>query len=69
MKTGGRGKAPRKRRATTGGAESKKRGKGGREEKTEGGTEKVSRGGEITKGRSGEANEGKGRTMEATRNR
>jgi len=50
MKTRGRGKAPRGRGATTGRAESKKRGEGGREEETGGGTAETSGGGEATEG-------------------
>jgi len=45
MKTGSRGKTPGGREATTGRAESKKRGEGGREKKTGGRTEEASRGG------------------------
>jgi len=66
-KTRGRGKAPRRRGATTGGVESEKRDKGGSEEKTGKRTVKVSGGGETIKGGSREAEEGRGGTAEAKR--
>jgi len=67
MKTRGRGKTPRGRGATTGGAESEKRGEGGRKEETGEGIAEASRGGETTEGGSGETNEGRGGTTEAKR--
>jgi len=62
IKTRGRGEAPGQRGTTTGGAESEKRGKGGREEETEGG-------GETTEGGSRETDEGRGGMEEAKRGR
>jgi len=60
MKRGSRGKAPGERGTTTGGAESKKRGEGGREKETGGGTKKASGGRETTERGSGETDKGKG---------
>jgi len=50
-----------------GGAESEKRGEGGREEETRGGTAETSGGGEMTEEGSGGTDEGRGRTTEAKR--
>jgi len=64
-KRGSRGKAPGGRGATTGGAESEKRGEGGREEEIGGGIAEASGGGETTERGSGETDEGRGGTTEA----
>ena len=64
-KTRGRSKAPRGRGATTGGAESEKRGEGSRKEETGGGTAEASRGGETTEGGNGEVEEERRRQKEA----
>jgi len=69
MKRESRGKAPRGGGATTDGAESEKRGEGGREEETGGGTAETSGGGEVTEGGSGETNEGRGGAEEAKKGR
>ena len=65
----GKGKALGGRGATTGRAESKKRGKGGREKETEGGTEEASREREMTERGSRETDEGRERTAETKRGR
>jgi len=69
MKTGGRGKAPGRRGATTDRAENKKRDKGSREKETGEGSEKASRGRETTKKESREADESRGGVAEAKRGR
>jgi len=64
MKTRGRNKASGGREATTGRAESKKRGEGSQEKERGGGTKKASRGGETTERESRETDKGKRGTAE-----